>query len=356
MEEAQLQAKLQERIDSIMKNDTMPYVTRLSIVRRDQVLYPFIMRKTAFLEDSSEIEYSLGARVKMLLFGISSIPTCPICGKKLKYLKSKRRFQHHCSPHCALSDKEAQKKREATCIARYGRKSFNNHQKQKATMLQRYGIVSALCESPFREKGRKTLKEKYGTPTYNNPSLVTKICKARYGTGRNNAKVKATIRRRYGVDTYLMSEEVIAMRNSKTIQAKIQATKRKRHTFNVSSEEEECYAILVKRFGKEDVVRQYKSALYPYLCDFYIPSRDLYIEYNGHWSHGKHPYDERSEEDRRVVQKWQRNGTKFYKKAVWVWTDYDVKKRNCAFANNLNYREFWTLREIEHFLKKGEKE
>lgn len=351
MEEMQLQANPQERIDSIMKNDTIPYVTRLSIVRKDHVLYTFIMRNTAFLDDSSGIEYSLGARVNFLLSGITSIPTCPTCGEKLKYLKSKRRFQHHCSPHCALLDKEAQKKREATCIARYGSKSFNNHQKQKATMLQRYGIVSALCESPFREKGRQTMKEKYGTETYNNPALVTAICKERYGTGRNNAKVAATMRQRYGVDTYLMSKEVIAMRNSKTIQAKIQATKRARHTFNVSSEEEECYAILVKKFGKEDVVRQYKSSLYPYLCDFYIPSRDLYIEYNGHWSHGKHPYDEGSEEDRRLVQKWQRGGTRFYKKAIWVWTVYDVEKRRCALTNNLNYREFWTIREIEQFLK-----
>lgn len=351
MEVEQQQTNMQERVDSIMCNDTIPFVSRLAIVRKDKALYEFIMRNTSFLGDPTENEYSLAGRIKLLTSGISSIPICPTCGRQLKYLKSKRRFQYHCCPRCASLDQEAQRKRETTCIARYGSKSFNNHKKQKETMLQRYGVESALCESPFREKGRQTKKRKYGTPTYNNPSLTTETCKSRYGSGRNNAKVAETMRQRYGVDTYLLSAEVNAMRNSKTIQAKIQATKRERHTFNVSQEEEECYSILVKTFGPTDVVRQYKSTLYPFLCDFYIPSRDLYIEYNGHWTHGKHPYDERKEDDRKVVQDWMCRGTKFYRLAVWVWTDYDVKKRKCALENNLNYREFWSIGEVKHFLE-----
>ena len=32
----------------------------------------------------------------------------------------------------------------------------------------------------------------------------------------------------------------------------------------------------------------YKTKLYPYKCDFYIPEEDLYIELNLYWMHGGH--------------------------------------------------------------------
>ena len=43
--------------------------------------------------------------------------------------------------------------------------------------------------------------------------------------------------------------------------------------------------------GNEDIIRQYKSDLYPFACDFYIPSLDLYIECNYHWTHGNKLYE-----------------------------------------------------------------
>lgn len=48
----------------------------------------------------------------------------------------------------------------------------------------------------------------------------------------------------------------------------------------LSKPEELMYERLVHRFGAQDVVRQYKSDRYPFLCDFYIPLMDLYIELN----------------------------------------------------------------------------
>jgi len=33
------------------------------------------------------------------------------------------------------------------------------------------------------------------------------------------------------------------------------------------------------------------------MCDFYIPSEDLFIELNRHWSHGGHFYDPNNIED-----------------------------------------------------------
>lgn len=45
------------------------------------------------------------------------------------------------------------------------------------------------------------------------------------------------------------------------------------------------------------VIHQYYSKLYPYHCDYYLPLYDLYIELNGIWTHGPHPYDSNNQED-----------------------------------------------------------
>ena len=51
-----------------------------------------------------------------------------------------------------------------------------------------------------------------------------------------------------------------------------------------------------------DVITQYKDDRYPFACDFYIPSLDLFIECNYHWTHGGKPY-EGTEDDKQIVEK-----------------------------------------------------
>ena len=46
------------------------------------------------------------------------------------------------------------------------------------------------------------------------------------------------------------------------------------------------------------------SDLYPFKCDFYIIDYDLYIEIQGTWMHGKHPYNKNNENDALLLQKW----------------------------------------------------
>ena len=339
------------KLYSIMNNDAIRINTKLSQVRKDSSLIGYIYGATSFLKDSSQCIYPIGVRINFILDGVHSNPTCPTCGEILKYLPSKRRFQNHCCPHCALIDPKAQEKRKKTCLIRYGNESFNNHKKQVETMERRYGVSSALSHSIMREKGLKTKQERYGTPTYNNPEKTTSCCKQRYGTGRNNAKVKATMLKRYGVETYLVSDEVNSIRNCPEIQSRIQETKRKNHTFNVSKLEDECYKLLCEHYGYEDVKRQYRTEEFPYNCDFYITSLGLYIEFNGHWSHGKHPFDPTNKNDLEVAEKWNKKKSPFYNRALWVWTVYDVEKRKVAKDRKINRIEFWTIQEIKKFLK-----
>lgn len=116
-------------------------------------------------------------------------------------------------------------------------------------------------------------------------------------------------------------------------------------TTNTSSEEDVAYGLLVQHFGEDDVVREYKSEKYPFHCDFYVRSLDLYIELNLFWTHGGHFYDANSDSDGDKLKLWKSRVEKnpFYKKAIHTWTVRDVKKRNCAVQNGLNYLVFWDV-------------
>ena len=108
----------------------------------------------------------------------------------------------------------------------------------------------------------------------------------------------------------------------------------------------------IELYGKDNVKRQYKSELYPFACDFYIISEDLYIEYNGMWTHGHTPYIG-SKENEIQLEKWKQKAetSDYYKSAIVTWTISDVKKRNTAKENNLNYIEIWNILDINNYFK-----
>ena len=66
---------------------------------------------------------------------------------------------------------------------------------------------------------------------------------------------------------------------------------------------------------------------YPYFCDFYIPSLDLFIELNAHPSHGRLPYSMmKYDEYSKLPQKW-----------IDVYARRDVEKFKKSKESNINY-------------------
>lgn len=135
-------------------------------------------------------------------------------------------------------------------------------------------------------------------------------------------------------------------------------TKRKNKTFNTSKDE-----IIIKNKLLDvffDTISQYKSEEYPFVCDFYIPEKELYIEYQGSWTHGKDghkiigPYIENNKECICLLNKWKEKAkySKFYAKAIEVWTIRDPLKRKAAKENNLNWLEFFTIDEFMSWFEK----
>lgn len=199
-----------------------------------------------------------------------------------------------------------------------------------------------------REKTINTCLEKYGAKRYiDSKEGKAKITKIKSDPDFRNKmrdiissadvqnKIRMTSLSRYGVEFPTQT---------KAVQDKIYRTKKQNHTVNSSKSEVRMYDILVGRFGKEDVVHQYKrDERYLFMCDFYIKSLDLFIELNAHWTHGGHWFDANDHKDLMKLKQWTLNAESslYYKSAVYIWTVRDIEKRNAAIQNHLNYLVFW---------------
>ena len=160
----------------------------------------------------------------------------------------------------------------------------------------------------------------------------------------HNIKSKITCIKKYGVDNYNKTEEC---------KRKIIITKKRNKNFGKSKEEDTIYKLLLTKFKK--VERQYQSEKYPFACDFYIPELDLYIEYQGYVAHGKEPfnpsnknhieilnfYHKKELERMKIIKKLSQ-----YTEYIKTWTISDPLKRETAKKNNLNYLEFFNMKQF----------
>ena len=235
--------------------------------------------------------------------------------------------------------------------------------KQVNTVRKRYGVDNVFDKAVFhtvasdeairkgREARTQTLLERYGCEHLNqNAEIASRMIESS----------KQTFRDKYGVDhpmkvaaiaqvaTQHRQQTMIAKYGAgnsveiKSIRDKIFAARKRNGTCSTSRAEDALYELLCDQFS--DVQRNVVvDARYPWHVDFYIPSRNLFIELNGDVSHGGHWFDANAKCDQQRVFSWQQNSTTKprYARMLRVWTETDVQKRNTARRNQLNYLVFW---------------
>ena len=133
----------------------------------------------------------------------------------------------------------------------------------------------------------------------------------------------------------------------------------KNNSWSISKPEEDLFNLLLEKFGKDDIVREYKddryydiNTGYRFKCDFYVKSLDLFIELNYHPTHGLHPFNEHDEDDIELLKILKENKTPWNETVVDVWFNRDVKKLNIAKTNNLNYKTFYPGEDYYDFIKR----
>ena len=247
---------------------------------------------------------------------------CIICGKELTEIRINQN-KNTCSKSCAMKfrwkNEDYRRKQQDTI----------NSKEYKENMKLKCSIASKLKwqDKEYQKNVSNGMKAKWQDKEYRN-----KLVSIRNST--NFIEKLKTNQSKITKQLWL----------SNNYRDKIYQTKKKNHSFNTSKPEQHTKELLQQKFDK--VLTQYKDERYPYLCDFYVPSLDLFIECNYHWTHGKEPYDENNIEHQNRLNYLQSKDTNYYKNAIYTWTKLDLKKLEYFKKNKLNYKIFYSFEEF----------
>ena len=254
-----------------------------------------------------------------------------------------------CSLHCTkvlvqqkIDKEKVKQKRKKTLYEKTGNPNYRNHEQAKRTLFKKYGILHNSQLPNFVEKVKNTKFIRYGNPNYNNKEKISK-----------------TIKTKHNVDWNSQTKEwKESMHKNKDIRMrKIYNSYKKNNSYkSVSKPELKCFKKLLIKFP--DTIHTYMDKRYPFKCDFYIPSKDLFIECNYGLFHNKKPFDKNNNEhlkELEILRKAcnekiiQGNKNNRYKGIIYVWTDLDVRKLKTFIDNKLNYKIFYTEEEFDEW-------
>lgn len=302
-------------------------------------------------------------------------PVCIICGKPVKYTSG--HYAKFCSKECQYSDlgkKTTKDIKIKSNLEKYGvehtsqlkevtdkrTKSRADHvdkiqQHVRESLYKKYGAYDVMHIPHILQKIKDTNLKKFGVEfplqqlKKENSEIYQKIsqtCINKFGVDsplKNKEvreKIKQTNIQKYGVDNPLKNKEIW------------KKSQDNRQISSKSKLENNFLNYLKLKYESDDIITQYKSKEYPYYCDFYIKSINLYIEIQGHWTHNDHPFDINNLNDQLIMDIWRTKSLsdKYYKNALNTWTIKDVEKRNTAIQNNLNYLEIFGKTDLNKYI------
>ena len=185
-------------------------------------------------------------------------------------------------------------------------------------MYKKYGVDSIFKSEKFKLKSKQTCLKKYGV---DNISKLPEISK------RKSIKMASPLSQEKHTNSMKLN-----------------------NSYGKSKEEDKCYELLIIKFN--DVKRQYRDKRYPFNCDFYIPSLDLFIEYNGSHFHHYHIFNKNNINDINELNRLKQldNGHNQYSHIIKTWTITDPLKLQTAKDNNLNYLYFYTFNDFNNWI------
>lgn len=289
---------------------------------------------------------------------IDEVPLCPTCKSKLKYDDKKKRFRYYCNKSCATKDPIHQLARKKGIFDKYGCYCTMQLKEVKEKSKETWANKSEEEIRRIKEKSKNTSIVKYGIDNWcgQRKNREHWANKSKQDIDKITKKKRKTFLEHYGVDNYAKTNEwkEHASEISNDVQRKAYATMKSNGTLcKVNSKaENQCYELLKRIYN--NIERQYRDEeRYPWKCDFYIPDKDLFIEYQGFYTHGTHPYNKESIEDQKEIERLKQKYSNWKKlnEVICTWTVRDVKKREIAKQNNLNYIEFFSIKEVEKYIQ-----
>lgn len=282
---------------------------------------------------------------------IHSQQVCPFCGTAVKFECFNSGYKKTCGEYDCVK-----KSAKQTNLIKYGAENPFASEVIKGRIaninIERYGVKYPMQSKSIRDKSENTFMQKYGVKHYlqcdeGKQKIKSKVtetnkkraitCNERYGgigfgSDSLNKKTRKILNERYGTPNFTTTSEY---------KSKAYTTRKKHNTFNSSAVEEEFTNWL--NDNHIEFIRQYKTDIYPYPCDFYFPDKDLYFEINGTWTHGKHRFDPTNEGDLEILNNWKNKNTRYYDIAIKVWTKTDPEKYEIAQKHKLNWVSVYSM-------------
>ena len=272
----------------------------------DNVIIEYLKNR---FDDTDNIYESL-YRIK---HNIKDAPKCPICGNPISFTNG---YKEYCSRACANRNP----KRILHAKETYAKKRKSNEHTTVSIVEKRKPDKSDFKNHNNIKKPKNVKLDSYIIEHYSNIDNFKKVISKL--TDLNNEQI-------YRYEMLLEN-----------------------YNLHASKQKDICFYLLSIIYN--DIVRQYEHDKYKIKCDFYVPSQDLYIKLQCTWAHGGHPYTG-NYDDLEKLKLWKSKideGHLYYKNAICTWVDLDIRKRNIAKLNNLNYIEFWKLEEVFNYIKK----
>lgn len=281
---------------------------------------------------------------------INHRPVCHECGQPTKYY-GYGKYSLFCCPKCANSNKD-------------------KIDKSKSTNFKNYGVEFPTQVKSVKEKIRQTCLKKYGVPTFLNSNECKQIKKKKYGveypfqSKEILEKCKKTIISKYGVDNYAKTKECHDKMKetcfkkygvnswSKTSEFKNFMHDHKDEINNKRIKTKIKNGTLNTSYEEQQLFKilkeKYPDAIAQYKSKEYPFYCDFYIPsekiYIEYQGYPTHGGKpfENTNEDRIKLNEWK---SKEYDGWIYDWTKRDVNKRKCAKSNNLRWIEFFNYDE-----------
>lgn len=311
---------------------------------------------------------------------------CPTCGKETAFRDMWYGYNKHCCTRCIPLDPNVQEQMKQTCLEKFGteysfqaeevkekiQESIYNHfgvksylqtkecreiiaknsasqevkDKIKQTNLKNRGVECSFQANDVKEKIKQTKKERYNDENYNNVSKAKQTSIEHFGVDNPaksievQNKMKDTCLKKFGVDNIWKDRE-----------SRMVAKQKSQKSMNKNGNDSSLEDFLENSFNNNNIVyiKQYNAdSRYPYFCDFYLPDSDTFVEINGYFTHNGHWFDKNNLDDINTLNIWKEKAKEhsMYETCIRVWTDSDVKKRNSAKNNKLNYVVLWSKQDI----------
>ncbi len=126
-------------------------------------------------------------KVYHYIYNLKEIPKCKVCNSSVQYKRLIDGYSVYCSNKCVKNSEEYKnkwrnswhennedgktiQKRNETLEKKYGMNYINIiKDNRKKSMMKKYGVENPFQIEEVQIKRKYTLKEKYGSETYNNP-------------------------------------------------------------------------------------------------------------------------------------------------------------------------------------------